>query len=374
MTSHTLLSTVVGLLALTLAACSSKEPTASALPAVYVTEAVSAHAAQVRTLPATLQPRVESELGFRVGGQIATRRVALGTTVKQGDVLAELDSADYRLALEAARQQLRAAEVDAQQSRQDAERFERLAADDTLGRADAERQRAHADATQARLEQAQQQWALERNRLEHTRLKAPFDGVVTAVQADVGQVVPEGMPVLTLAKAGEMEAWVDVPEHLVARIRSLSASVQLVDAPEAAPVRGVLREVSAAAQAPARTFRVRYALAQVPAGWKLGRSVTVTLSGMAAAPATAKPPLVELPVTALVNQGAATQVWWVDTATGQLRAQPVQVQQQTQDRVVVLGVPVGAQVVSVGAHKLDAGMKVRPVVRPTAATVQGAGT
>ena len=110
----------------------------------------------------------------------------------------------------------------------------------------------------------------------------------------------------------------------------------------------------------------------MPAGWKLGRSVTVTLSDTGAEPAQAKPPTVELPVTALVNSGNLTQVWLVDPATGQLRAQQVQVQHQSQDRVVVNGVSVGAQVVSVGAHKLDAGMKVRPVMRPTAGATQGA--
>ena len=264
MTSHTRLSTVLGLAALTLAACSPKEPPPSALPAVYVTEALAANSRQVRVLSATLRPRVESELGFRVAGQITARRAELGATVKQGDVLAELDSADYRLALEVVRQQLRAAQVDAQQNRQDAERFERLAADDSLGRADAERQRTRADAAQARLEQARQQLALESNRLDHARLKAPFDGVVTAVRADVGQVVAEGMPIFALARARDVEAWVDIPEHLIPSIRSLSASVQLVDAPDAPdalPVRGVLREVSAAAQTPGRTFRVRYALA-----------------------------------------------------------------------------------------------------------------
>lgn len=372
MTSRTVLSTLLGLAALSLIACSPKNQPNAALPAVYVTEALPVQSTQVRAFPATLRSRVESELGFRVAGQIAIRRVELGAAVKKGEVLAELDTADYRLALESARQQLRAAEVDAQQSRQDAERFERLAADNSLGRADAERQRARADAAQARLEQARQQWALEGNRLEQAQLKAPFDGVVTAVRAEVGQVVSVGLPILALARASDVEAWVDVPEHLIPSIRSLAASVQLVDEPDTSKVRGVLREVSAAAQTPGRTFRVRYGLAKVPDGWKLGRSVTVMLSDMSAESSQTQSPSVELPVTALLNQGATTQVWLVDSDTGQLRAQQVQVTQQSQAWAVVQGVPVGAQVVSSGAHKLDPGMKVRPVVRTTASITQGA--
>lgn len=372
MTSRTVLHYLFGLTALSLIACSPKDQPAATVPAVYVTEAIPAQSTQNRTFPATLRARVESELGFRVAGQIAMRHVALGTSVKKGEVLAELDIADYRLALEAAHQQLRAAEVDAQQSRQDAERFERLAADNSVGRADAERQRARADAAHARWEQARQQWALEGNRLEQARLKAPFDGVVTAVRAEVGQVVPVGLPIFALAKSGDVEAWVDVPEHLILDIPTLTASVQLVDAPDAPPVPAVLREASAAAQTPGRTFSVRYRLTQLPTGWKLGRSVTVMLSSMGTEPAQAQSPAVELPVTALMNWGRATQVWLVDSSTGQLRAQPVQVTQQSQNRAVVQGIPVGAQVVSVGAHKLDAGMKVRPVVRPAAGSTPGA--
>lgn len=371
MTSRAVLHSLFGLTALSLIACSPKDQPAATVPAVYVTEAIPAQSTQNRTFPAILRARVESELGFRVAGQIAIRHVGQGTSVKKGEVLAELGNADYRLALEAARQQLQAAEVDAQQSRQDAERFERLAADNSVGRADAKRQRARADAAHARWEQARQQWALEGNRLEQARLKAPFDGVVTAVRAEVGQVVPVGLPIFALAKTGDVEAWVDVPEHLIPDIRSLKASVELVDAPNVTPVPAVLREVSAAAQAPGRTFRVRYGLTQLPTSWKLGRSVTVMLSGMGTEPSQAQSPAVELPVTALVNQGGATQVWLVDSSTGQLRAQPVQVTQQSQNRAVVQGVPVGAQVVSAGAHKLDASMKVRPVVRPAAAATQG---
>ena len=96
------------------------------------------------------------------------------------------------------------------------------------------------------------------------------------------------------------------------------------------------------------------------------------LSDMSAESSQTQSPSVELPVTALLNQGATTQVWLVDSDTGQLRAQQVQVTQQSQAWAVVQGVPVGAQVVSSGAHKLDAGMKVRPVVRMTASITQGA--
>jgi membrane fusion protein, multidrug efflux system len=79
-------------------------------------------------------------------------------------------------------------------------------------------------------------------------------------------------------------------------------------------------------------------------------------------------PGAELPVSALLATGVPeAAVWLVDAGSGALQRMPVRLLAQTTDHVRVAGLPEGALVVSVGAQKLDAGMKVRPVPRPLVA-------
>ena len=79
-----------------------------------------------------MQSRHEVDQAFRVGGKVAQRKVDVGQIVREGDVLAVLDDTDYRLAEEAARQQLAAADAQARQAESDRKRLER-AEDRRLG-------------------------------------------------------------------------------------------------------------------------------------------------------------------------------------------------------------------------------------------------
>jgi RND family efflux transporter MFP subunit len=350
----------LGLLPALLAACSQAPAPVPVVPAVYVTPVKWTTDAGERRFSATLAARTESDIAFRAGGKLIERRVDVGQAVRAGQPLARLDAADYQLAVEAAAEQLRAAEVDAAQSASDAARFARLLADGSVGAADQERLQAKADAAAARVAQARRQLDLARNRSAYTQLSAPFDGVVTAVRAEVGQVVAEGQPVFQLARDRELEVLVDIPEALAADLRERAATVRMGrDAAQALR----LRELAPAAAAGTRSFRARYALtAPAPAAWRIGMTAELTL----AAPRLGEP-VAELPVGALLStQGQAT-VWVVEdpaATPAKLGRRPVTVVAQGNDTVTLRGLPEGAWVVSAGAHRLDAGMAVRPVKRP----------
>lgn len=347
-------------LAALLAACSPPAAKPPVVPAVYVTPVVLQPAVLERRFTAVLAPRVESDLAFRAGGKVTARLVDLGQAVRAGQALARLDANDLRLAVEAAGEQLRAAEVEAQQASSDAARFARLAADGSLPAADGERQQARADAAAARVAQSRRQLELARNREGYATLVTPFDGVVTAVRIEPGQVVGEGQPAFALARSHELELAVDVPEALAATLATRQASAS---SPSGAVLPLTLRELAPSAHPATRSFRARYALASPkPEGWRLGMTVELRLTGSAEAP------LAELPAGAVVKADGAPAVWLVDdrrdATAATLRAQPVEVVDQAGDRVRVRGVPEGAWVVSAGAHKLDASLRVRPIARP----------
>lgn len=339
-----------------LAACGNPAGPEPIVPAVYVSPARNDNGATARVLSGSLRPRVETELAFRTGGKVVARQVELGQAVGDGQVLARLDPADLQLAVDAAAEQLRAAEVEAAQAASDAARLQRLLSDGSVGKADQERQQARADAAAARRMQAQRQLDLQRNRAGHAVLAAPFAGVVTALRLEAGQTVSEGQTVLSLARPGELEVVVDVPETLAPELRGYTASAEVAGL--AAPLALKLRELAPAAAAQTRTFRARYALLKPPQGLRMGSTVDLRLARPGSRPSA------ELPVTALLGAGGPPSVWLADETTGALTRQPVQLLAQTTDRVRVAGLTDGALVVTVGAQKLDAGMKVRVVRRP----------
>lgn len=366
-------------LAALLAACTPKSAAPPVVPSVFVSPVRNDSGAAQRVLFGSVRPRVETDMSFRTGGKVTARLVELGQSVRAGQALARIDPADYELAVQAATAQQRAADVDAVQAASDAARFKRLLADGSVGAADAERQQARADAAAARLTQAQKQSQLANNRAGYAVLTAPFDGLVTALRFEVGQVVDDKQSVLSLARPGELEVVVDVPELLVAGLKTWQASVLLsepTDGPAAKPLPLRLRELAPSANAATRTSRARYALSAPGDGaaLRMGMTAEVRLqqAGLASG---AELPLGALLVTAAADSATGTTaaasvagpaVWLVNSKTGALQRQPVQLLSQTTDHVRVAGLIDGALVVTVGAQKLDAGLRVQPVPRPLA--------
>ena len=130
----------------------------------------------------TVQARHEVDQGFRVGGKVAQRKVDVGQSVREGDVIAVLDDVDYRLAEEAARQQLVASKAQARQAESDRKRLEALKVDGSVSAADEEQAQTRAQQTKAAAEADERKLELARNRLKYTVLRAPRSGVVTAVK------------------------------------------------------------------------------------------------------------------------------------------------------------------------------------------------
>jgi RND family efflux transporter MFP subunit len=355
---------------LLLTACSAPPAPAAVVKPVFVTTVTLANFTQSRSFTSVVRARVETELGFRTGGKVVERLVEVGDSVKSGQVLARLDPADYQLAVKAAADQVQAASVDAQQAASDEARFRRLLADGSVGAADHERQKARADAAAARLDQANRQLELARNREAYATLVAPYAGVVTALRFERGQVVAEGQPVLSLARDGEREIVAELPEDWVGRARSLVATAAPWNEPTS-QVRLVLRELSPQASAQGRTYHARYSAApdsrEPVAGLPLGSTMQLTLSAPHAGPATAV-----LPVSALVKGSGPAGVWTVNAKGSGLVLTPVQVVAMDDATVQVTGLGAGSKVVSVGAQKLDASTAVRAVERTpdsTAASV-----
>jgi membrane fusion protein, multidrug efflux system len=339
-----------------LSACQQQAAAPEAKPLVWVTTVNMGSSQATRTFSAVLQPRIESAIGFRVGGRISMRLVETGQWVKAGQTLAQLATEDLLTGLQAARQQVSATEAELQQLQADEGRLSRLSADGAAPTADLERQRTRIKATQAQLEAARQGMLLAQNRVQHGELKAPFDGVITQVMADIGQVVPEGQPMFMLARSGEIEAESFVPEDQAKLIQQSPATLVVPSMKDLPALPLKVREVSPVGFGPGRQVKVRYTLESNADKWRTllrwGQTAEVHWRQTTGKEAVA------LPTGALVKREAAPYVWLVSAKEGKLVQQTVAVQRYTTDGVIVTGLKDGMQVVSVGAQNLVAGTAV----------------
>ena len=304
-----------------------------------------------------VRARIESRLGFRVAGKIVRRQAELGQRVQAGQVLAQLDVSDYQLATQAARAPVAAATTQRDLAAADFERFSKLKAQNFISGADLDRREAQLKSAQAQLDQARAQLASQDNQADYTRLLADAAGVVTGIEAEPGQVVAAGTPVVRIARDGPRDAVFYVPEDRVGQLR-VGQGVQVRAWAANALMAGQVREVAASADPVTRTYLVKVAVRgrDVP---PLGATVYATPQ----LPAGAGLQAIKLPTSSLRQEGGQTAVWVYepgpDADAGSVRSQVVQVATADgNEAVIAAGLAPGMQVVASGVHVLTPGQKV----------------
>jgi RND family efflux transporter MFP subunit len=304
-------------------------------------------------LPGEVRPRVESRVGFQVGGRIDSRRVEMGQRVGKGDVLASLDPADFKLSAVAAAAQLNAAQVDRDQQRADMKRFEDLHRQGFISGAELERRRAQLDAAEARYAQAAALADVSTNQAAYATLRAPAAGLVSAIDAEVGQVVASGQSVVRIALAGDKEVAIAIPEARLEQLRRVP-EVRVALWAHAAELKGRIREIAPIADPATRTYAARVTLVDPPADVALGMSATVRFA------MPPSPPILAVPLTALLREGEATYAWRLERQAMTVEKVRVAVAGVAGNSVILGdGVQAGDTIVTAGAHLLKPGQKVR---------------
>jgi len=339
---------VVLSIAATLSGC-SHEPPPEPLRAVRAVQIRYDKTQETDRYFGSVQSRYEVDQAFRVGGKVVSRKLDVGQKVHQGDVIAVLDDTDYKLAVEAEQQHLAAAQAQARQAQADRDRLGALKVDGSVSPSDDEKAQSNAQTTRATAEAEARKLELARNRLEYTVLRASQDGVVTSVKFEVGQVVAEGQPMVSIAKESEPEIVVNVPEDELSVFKASRYKATLTSAPDQ-PFEVVLRELSPQAAATTRTFRARLKPA-TPRPLPLGASATLVVDRPAGDNAAAITQTKGQPAVWVVRrEGAET--------TGTVRLLAVSVHAYHNDEVLVSGPSAGELVVTAGVQKMAPGLKV----------------
>ncbi|WP_374242284.1 efflux RND transporter periplasmic adaptor subunit [Zoogloea sp.] len=367
MSTHTVLAAVLasGLLA----ACSKPEPVAEVPRPVMAHTLAPAQVAPVAFYTGEVRARYESDLAFRIGGKVVERRVDVGAVVKPGDVLARLDPADAGLNAEAAQAQLAAADNELAYARAELLRYRDLVARNFVSRSVLDAKETAFRSASARVEQARAQAGVAGRQAGYTRLVADQPGVVTAVFAEVGQVVKDATVVMKLAREGEREVLIAVPETRIAELKKAGrVEVRLWTQPDVA-LAGRVREIAPSADAASRTYAVRVSIVDPAPALQLGMTANVSL-------ADAAPGGLLVPSTAVFEQGGASSVWVLQPEGELVRPvlRPVTVRQFREDGVLVsAGLKAGETIAAAGVHKIVAGQALRPVAAQAAAR-SGAGS
>ena len=349
--------------AVLLAACSKPAPSEEPVRAVKVITVGTDTFLVTHEYAGEVRAQVESRLGFRVAGKIIKRQAELGQRVKAGQVLAQLDAQDYKLATDAARAQVATASTSRDLAAADFRRYKELKDQNFISGAELDRREATLKSAQAQLAQAQSQLAVQGNQANYAVLVADVAGIVTAIEAEPGQVVAAGTPVVRIAADGVRDVVFSVPEDKVAGIK-VGAPVKIRLWAQNTEMTGTVREVAASSDPVTRTYPVKVSVdSREPP--PLGATVYVvpeTAGGVGT-------PVIKLPTTALRQQGQATAVWVVDKASMTVKPRLIQVATADgNDVVVTSGLQPGMLVVSAGVHVLSPDQKVS-IYQPAVAAI-----
>ncbi|WP_312589503.1 efflux RND transporter periplasmic adaptor subunit [Comamonas terrigena] len=340
--------------ALSLVGCSPKPAAEEPVRAVKLVTVGSSQATAVLEYSGEVRARIESRLGFRVAGKLVQRQVDVGQHVQPGQVLAQLDGNDYALAAQAAQAQVAAATTQRDLAAADFARYQALKDKNFISGAELDRRSATLKSAQAQLDQAKANASSQSNQSGYTRLLADVAGIVTAVDAEPGQVVSAGAPVVRIAQDGERDVVFAVPEDKRSLVR-IGQAVQVRPwADGEALLQGKVREVAASADPVTRTYTVKVALAggNVP---PLGATVHVLPEGMGPAGLD----VIKLPTAAVRELGGQSAVWVYDPQTKAVASRKVTVATADgNDAVIAEGLTPGMQVVAAGVHVLSEGQQV----------------
>ena len=319
-------------------------------PAVKVFTA-EASRSNSRTFTGIVEARVQSDLGFRVGGKILERSVNMGQRVQKGQTLMRLDSLDLKLSFAAQQANVEAARARYTQEKADETRSAKLLEARLISRQEYDHARGALDSAKAQLEAAEAQARVSNNSSEYAVLLADADGVIVRTLSEPGQVVAAGQAVIQLAHDGPREALINLPEGVRPELGT-TASARLYGQDQTYQSR--LRQLSDAADPASRTFEARYVLEGEAASAPLGSTVTITL----VTKQTSGNQSVRVPVGAVYDRGSGPGVWIVADKS-EVKFRFVQIASIGQEEVVVSGgVQAGEKVVALGAHLLHEGQVV----------------
>lgn len=397
--------------ALLFAACGASEPTKEApVRPVKAMKVTPASPFAERTFTGTAKAADQVNLSFRVGGPLVDLPVAIGDSLRRGQLVARIDPRDYETALATVTSELAAAKSQLEAARSarpedlrkleagvgaaraqvakaeaDYERVERLFINDNAPRTDLDATRAARDVARANLSNAEESLSIgqrgarkediaamearigsleaaqrrAQDALNDTRLRAPFSGVVSEKYAENFEDVLPKQRVVRILDTTRIEMVISIPENMIPYIGQVQKVECRFDAFPGRVIPARISEVGKEASEATRTYPVTLVLDQKEvAGILPGMSGEARFSG---AREDVGVGTIIIPASAVLAGDSGTSlVWTIDEDSQTVARRQIEVQGVSSDGVVInSGLQPGEWIATAGVHSLREGQQVR---------------
>jgi RND family efflux transporter MFP subunit len=301
---------------------------------VYVKVAVpkSGDAGQTLSLPGTLQGFVQSPIAARASGYLKRWYKDIGSRVEKGELLAEIETPeiDQQLSQAVAARQQAAASLDLAKST--VERWESLRKKDAVSQQELDERRSANAQAAANLAAADANVERLRQLESFKRIVAPFAGLITRRNVDVGDLIDAGSnggrPLFLLAQTDPLRVYVNVPQTYSQLIRPGQKVVVTQAELRGRTFEGQVARTSASIDTATRTMQIEVALPNRDGTLLPGAYVQVSLPLAASNSLT-------IPTSALLIRGEGIRVAVVD-AQGRVHLRPIHIGRNYGDAVEVM--------------------------------------
>lgn len=300
----------------------------------------------------TLQPRFQTPVGFRVAGKIVERCVDVGQRVDAGQILFRMDSTDFELQLRMSESELISAKALLHQATAEERRLSQLRKAAAVSQSEYDLALSTKEVAAARLDAAERKLRLSQNQRNYCDLFADQSGQVTAIQAEVGQVVNIGQPVLQMMQGCLLEAVVPIPENMLEDAKKLDGKATFWSKPSLV-LSANLRELSPSPDPVTRTYDARFQLESPPEELTIGMTVSIRL-------AQENTGEIQVPIQSISSKENRPMVWRIkpdqtsSIASLQVEAVPIEIVRYSNTTASIrANLSQGDQIVSSGVQRID---------------------
>lgn len=326
----------------------------SSIQYVRTTIVRAAGEGETLSLPGTLQGYVQAPVSARAGGYLRRWTKDIGSRVRKGELLAEIETPelDQQLSQAIAARNQTAASLELAKTTVD--RWEALRKRDAVSQQELEERRSAYVQAKANLAGADANVARLRELESFKRVVAPFSGVITRRNVDIGDLIDSNKPLFLLSQTDPLRVYVNVPQAYAQLVRAGQPATVTQAELRGRQFRGHVGRTSGAIDSATRTMQVEVTLPNRDGALLPGAFVQVEL-------ATAPSGMLNVPSNVLLFRGQGVLVATVD-AHGVVQLRPVRVGRNFGDEVEILdGLRGGEQVVLNPSDSLAAGDKVQVV-------------
>lgn len=303
-----------------------------------------------RDFPGRAKAVREVNLAFDVSGTLNQRPVKVGENIAKGQLIASLDSRDFRSNVKEAR-------ANVQNAYANFNRAKELIKKSFISRSEYDRLNAESRVTSAERDKAVKA-------LSDTELKAPFSGYISELYVENFQAIQAKQQVARLVDISQIEMIIDIPESKISLVPYAEDIKVIFDAFPDREISAAVKEIGTEASSTTRTYPVTLIMEQ-PKGIKILPGMSGKARGRASKDAPNKMVQnkgIQIPVSAVYSPAndKKSYVWVINEATGEVHNQAVTLGKTVSTGLVITeGLKAGDWVATAGVHFIREGMKVR---------------